>query len=167
MTYEIYRYIFIGGAVLAGIMFVVSVAVFFLLKIPSVIGDLTGATARKAIENIRNQNEISGEKHYRPSQVQGERTQLTAKLSPSGKLIKDPTKPLYGASKTEKIDTQRFISPNASAETIELAGDSETTVLVPETHADETTLLEQKPAIDVGFVIEYEITYIHTDEVID
>ena len=60
MTYEIYRYIFLGGAILAGIMFAVSVLVFFLLKIPTVIGDLTGANARKAIENIRNQNESTG-----------------------------------------------------------------------------------------------------------
>ena len=47
MTYELYRYIFIGGAVLAGIMLVASVLIFFLLKIPHVLGDLTGRNARK------------------------------------------------------------------------------------------------------------------------
>ena len=77
MTYEIYRYIFLGGAILAGIMFAVSVLVFFLLKIPTVIGDLTGANARKAIENIRNQNESTGDKTYRSSQVNRERGKLT------------------------------------------------------------------------------------------
>ena len=53
MTYEIYRYIFIGAAILCGIMAIVSIALFFLLKIPRVIGDLTGSTARKAIEKIK------------------------------------------------------------------------------------------------------------------
>ena len=50
MTYDIYRYIFIGGAVLAGLMLVLSIVLFIVLKIPSVIGDLSGSTAKKAIE---------------------------------------------------------------------------------------------------------------------
>ena len=103
MTYEIYRYIFLGGAILAGIMFAVSVLVFFLLKIPTVIGDLTGANARKAIENIRSHNESTGDKTYRTSQVNRERGKLTDKISPSGRLIKDPSHSLHGAMGTEKI----------------------------------------------------------------
>lgn len=170
MTYEIYRYIFIGGAILAGIMFVVSVFVFFLLKIPTVIGDLTGATAQKAIENIRNQNESSGEKLYKTSQVNRERGKLTDKISPSGRLVKNPTNPLYGAAGTEKISTQRLDMPEEFSETTvlseELAGGAETTLLAPEAHADETVLLNMKPANENCFAIEYEITYIHTDEVI-
>ena len=73
MTYEIYRYIFLGGAILTGIMFVVSVLVFFFLNIPNVIGDLTGANARKAIEHIRNQKEDTENKTARISSVNKER----------------------------------------------------------------------------------------------
>ena len=62
MTYEIYRYIFFGGAALAGIMLIVAVLLFIFLHIPTVIGDLTGSNARKAIEEIRNQNASSGDK---------------------------------------------------------------------------------------------------------
>ena len=163
MTYEIYRYIFIGGAILAGIMLVVSVLVFFLLKIPTVIGDLTGANARKAIENIRNQNENSGEKTYRSSQVNRERGKLTDKISPSGRLIKNPTDILGGAMATEKIGTQQLVSD----ETTVLDSGNETTVLTGElSGGNETTVLNQEDIPNNVFEIEYEITYIHTNEVI-
>ncbi len=53
MTYEVYRSIFIGTGILAGMMFLVSVLLFFFLRIPKVIGELTGVTARKGVRNIR------------------------------------------------------------------------------------------------------------------
>ena len=178
MTYEIYRYIFLGGAILAGIMFAVSVLVFFLLKIPTVIGDLTGANARKAIENIRNQNESTGDKTYRSSQVNRERGKLTDKISPSGRLIKDPSHSLHGAMGTEKISTQELHPEDVTNETTvltganettvltgELAGGNETTVLSNENPANENTVLNAQ-TFSNAFVIEYEITYIHTDEII-
>ena len=195
MTYEIYRYIFLGGAILDVIMFVVSVLVFFFLKIPTVIGDLTGSNARKAIENIRNQNESTGDKLYRSSRVNRERGKLTDKISPSGRLIKDPSHSLHGAMGTEKISTQQlhfaeetndttvlteeFTAANettvltgeltdGNATTIlagEFSGGDETTVLSNENPANETTVLNALTFSNT-FVIEYEITYIHTDEVI-
>ena len=178
MTYEICRYIFLGGAVLAGIMLFVSVLVFFLLKIPTVIGDLTGANARKAIENIRSLNESTGDKTYRTSHVNRERGKLTDKISPSGRLIKDPSHSIHGAMSTEKISTQQLHPVDTPSETTvlvegnettvltsELTGANETTVLGNENHVNETTVLNEQTFHD-AFVIEYEITYIHTDEVI-
>ena len=176
MTYEIYRYIFIGGAILAGIMFAVSVLVFFLLKIPTVIGDLTGANARKAIENIRSHNESTGDKTYRSSQVNRERGKITDRISPSGKLIKNPTHSLHGAMETEKIGVPH---QPVSEETTVLAGANETTVLASDTtvlandttvlmnenYENETTVLNAQ-SFNGAFVVEYEITYIHTAEVI-
>ena len=103
MTYEIYRYIFIGGAILSAIMFVVTVLVFIFSRIPTVIGDLTGSNARKAIENIRSHNENTGNKTYRTSYVNKERGKITDKISQSGNLIKNPSNSLHGAMETEKI----------------------------------------------------------------
>ena len=51
MTYDVYRYIFLGGAGLAALCLILSIVLFFVLRIPSVIGDLTGSTAKKAIES--------------------------------------------------------------------------------------------------------------------
>lgn len=72
----------------AGILLLVAVALFFLLDIKKVIGDLTGITAKRAIENIRQQNEQTGEKNYKSSSVNLARGKLTDKISQSGKLIK-------------------------------------------------------------------------------
>jgi hypothetical protein len=142
-------------------MLVASVLIFFLLKIPHVLGDLTGRNARKAIESIRNQNELSGDKLYKTSQVNRERGKLTDKISPSGSLMRDPSGILGGAMATEKISTQEL--PPESNETTVLDVASETTVLSAE--AGETTVLDAPTEIPV-FQIEYEITYIHTEEVI-
>jgi len=164
MSYEIYRYIFIGAAILCGAMIVTSILLFILLKIPKVIGDLTGRTARKAIENIRNQNESSGDKTYRSSLVNQERGKLTDKISPSGRLIRNPTDLLGGAMATEKIGTQQLVSD----ETMVLDSGNETTVLTGEldNSGNETTLLSQTDISNNVFEIEYEITYIHTNEII-
>ena len=164
MSYEIYYNVFfIGGLVLAGIMFVASVLLFFLLNIPHVLGDLTGRNAKKAIENIRNQNESSGDKLYKTSQVNRERGKLTDKISPSGSLMRDPSGVLSGgAMATEKISTQEL--PPEANETTVLDAANETTVLNSE--AGETTLLDVQPDTTPVFQIEYEITYIHTEEII-
>lgn len=177
LTYDVCRYIFIGAAVLCGLMFVVSVLLFILLKIPKVIGDLSGVTAKKAIENIRNQNESSGDKTYKSSHVNKERGKITDKISPSGRLIRNHTAQV-GAMATEKIGTQRLAANETTVlgsenETTVLTGDlggasNETTVLTGDLGgmANETTVLNQMGAADTEFRIEYEITYIHTQEII-
>ena len=182
MTYEILRYIFIGAAVLSGVMLIVSILLFILLKIPRVIGDLTGATAKKAIENIRNQNESSGDKIYKSSQVNRERGKLTDKISPSGNIAHHETNPLGGAMATTKIATQVLPSEASSNETTVLNNEiaNETTVLdggttvlndafsnettVLNQQFDLTTVLEEQKKRSRVFEIEYEITFIHTDE---
>lgn len=151
MTYEIYRYIFIGAAILCGIMAATSVFLFFFLKIPKVIGDLTGSTARKAIEEIRQQNESSGHKTYKTSLVNQQRGKLTDKISPSGNLCPAGTDPLGGAMATEKIGTQQLEYASNDTELLSDIGSEETSVL-----SNVNT-----------FVVEYEITFIHTDEVIE
>ena len=163
------------------------------MKIPKVLGDLTGRTARKAIENIRNQNENSGDKTHGPSDVNKERGKLTDKISPSGRLVKGRTDALGGMFKTAKIGTQRLSQDNN--ETTVLSGMNETTVLnysdmnettilsyegMNETTVlnsgamNETTLLyapepmnevqSAMPVDVVTFVVEREITYIHSYE---
>lgn len=191
MTYDVYMMIFEVGRILAILMFVVSLILFFALKIPAVIGDLSGATARKAIENIRNQNEESGEKAYKSSAVNKERGKLTDKISPSGSLHSKPSDKLGFGMKTEKISTQRLDSEDAGETTV-LSATDETTVL--SSNAGETEVLNEAPAynettllspdmmnvpgtVDFGdtselpplpgfFEIEQEITFIHTQEII-
>lgn len=152
MTYETYRYIFIGSAILAGVMLLVSLALFIVLHIPKVIGDLSGATARKAIEDIRNQNMNTGEKVHKTSKVNKERGRLTEKISPSGNLLKKSGNASAGAMATEKIGTE-MLSSSGETTQLNLTG-------------NETTVLEQ-PMEAVFFEVEYEITYLQSDEVIE
>lgn len=167
MTYEIYRYIFIGAAILCGIMFIVSVLIFIFLKIPKVISDLTGATARKAIKNIREQNESSGDKGYKPSAVNRARGKLTDKISQSGNIIQRNQEQMRGID-TTKISTQELPVANSANETTVLDNTDagETTVLSGTPSVSETTVLNET-ASSSTFAIEYEITFIHTAEIIE
>ena len=90
MTEEIYSYSSLGTGIACAVMVAVTVALFFVLKIPKVISDLTGRTARRAIEDIRRQNEESGDKSHRSSYVNLHRGKLTDKISPS-RRIQNPT----------------------------------------------------------------------------
>lgn len=208
MTYEGFRYLFIIAAIVAAVMLIVTVLLFFLFKIPSVIGDLSGATARKAIKEIREQNEKTGDKGYSPSAYNVQRGKVTDKISDSGRVNRRTTSG-FGGINTSKISTQSLIEQAQASETTVLEnmqGDSttvlnpqsnettvlnqqsnettvlspqsnETTVLSPQDTSVETVQLSQcqvsdkpdnSPAVtqDTLFAIEYDITFIHTNEFI-
>lgn len=129
MTYEQYRQLFMVAAILGVILFVISLILFFVFKIPDIIGDLSGAAAKKAINSIKEQNERSSEKLLKRNAINGEQ----------GK-------------------------PPETNRTQILKG-TETTLL--REHVEETTCLAQarEPEQDI-FSIQYEITFIHTNELI-
>lgn len=164
MTYEMYRYVFLGAAVACGIFFAISAVLFFVLRIPKVISDLTGRTARKAIENIRLQNEQSGNKTYQSSAVNLQRGKLTDKISKSGRLVPREETPFGTGMITEKISTQQLDVETSAEETSLLETAEETTVLFSD--SGETTVLNADEQGSQVFAVEYEITFIHTNEVI-
>ncbi len=200
MSYEAFRYIFIIGLALCCVMFLVSVVLFFVLNISKIISDLSGRTAKKAIQNIREQNEKTGHKTYQVSQVNRERGKLTDKISHSGRIVsKDPSSQLGYSVETAKISAEAEETSviGCGNETSVLSQD-ETSVLVQDETSvlsqNETSILSQTdiPSAFVsgetaflsesapenepdaynnrsfsGFNIEFEITYIHTNEVID
>lgn len=165
MTYEMYRYIFLGALIACGVFFVISIVLFFTLRIPKVISDLSGRTARKAIESIRLQNEQSGDKTYQSSAVNLQRGKLTDKISQSGRLVPRDATPFGTGVITEKISTQNLSVEEPAGETSVLTVSDETSVL--DSGIGETAVLDaselQAPQ---EFTIEFEITFIHTDEVI-
>ena len=135
----------------AGILFLIAVACFFLFNIPKIIGEVTGSTARKAIENIRKQNEQSGNKAYRPSPVNAARGKITDRITPSGNLEK-------------RADNQGISVGTAklSAENDQLAT-TETTILnasEQEYDRTETTILN-------NVTVEYEIGFAGSSEIIE
>lgn len=167
MTYDMYRNIFIGAATLSGIMIVVSILMFIFWKIPKIIGILSGATARKSINSIREQNENFGDKTYKTyktNTINRERGKLTDKISKSGSLVKGVTNQIRTGVVTSKISTKQLESTN---ETTVLYSD-ETTLLNTSIVDNETAILWEPQVFDTNlFKIEVDITYIHTEEVIE
>ena len=189
LDYKAYHMIFLVGAIAAGVMLVTTILLFILMRIPAVIGDLTGRTARREIEDIRNQNTRTGTKTYKSSAVNKARGKITDKISPSGNLRRrHPSDDFVGAMSTAKIGPQGGpapVSQPAAETTILEPPAAETTVLAPEQMYDaqsasfaepagETTVLSSPvgaPAAPAAvgsssFTIEYEITFIHTNELI-
>ena len=142
MTYEMYRYIFVGALIAGSLFFVLAGVLFFTLRIPQVISDLTGRTARRAIEDIRTHNERTGGKTYQSSAVNLGRGKITDKISKSGRLVSREDSPFGTGVITEELSAQQS-DPMG-----------ETDVLTP---------VEQPVG---AFTVEYEITFIHTNEVI-
>lgn len=168
MTYEVYRSVFLGAGIASVVMAAISVILFFALRIPKVIGDLTGRTAKRAIEQIRQQNEKSGNKTHKSSAVNLERGKVTDKISQSGRVLKQSDSPFGTGVITQRISRQDAPAHEADETTV-LVPENETTVLNGD--QGETVVLQQS-AVEVPiqttgmFEIVHEITYIHTNEVI-
>lgn len=123
--------------ILAAVFFLIALALFFVLDVVHLVGDVTGSTARKAIEDIRKGNEISGDKAYKPSPVNKARGKLTDKISPSGQLVQR-TAGLGVATGTAKLSTDELNPQSDETSVLDVVG-NETTVLSAD--ANETTLL--------------------------
>ena len=77
MDREVWLVISIIGYIFAGLFFITAVIMFYKLKIPAVIGDLSGRTAAKQIQEIRERNARTGTKVYKPAIYNLERGKLT------------------------------------------------------------------------------------------
>lgn len=73
----------------AGICLVLAIFFWFFFKIPTVIGDLSGRTARKSIAKMRAANEKSGAKTYKESKINAERGKLTGAIPEQSKTEKN------------------------------------------------------------------------------
>lgn len=142
-----------------------AVFLWFFFRIPDVIGDLSGRTARKSIAKMRAANEKSGSKSYKESKANAERGKLTG------------TMPGIQGKKTDNLDENKpetgLLNEN-KAEGLESEAtgvlESETTgLLVDDEATAPLSMPEQKPKAKIGGkklkMIE-EVILIHTDEVI-
>ncbi|MFS0675165.1 hypothetical protein [Ornithinibacillus sp. 179-J 7C1 HS] len=88
MDATIWQIISIVGYSLSGLLFLVAIVMFIKLNILSIIGDLTGRTAAKQIQAIREENSRTGNKRFAPSTFNAERGELTEPITKSKKLRK-------------------------------------------------------------------------------
>ena len=147
MSYDIYRLIFIGAAIACGVMFLVSVILFIVFKIPNIIGNLTGHSAKKAIEDIKKQqNEsyvINGEANE--SHLNGKK-KITEKIS-TARLDRAEETTVLGNGNSRVDETTILGNGNSRVEETTILGDGnsrveETTILGNgNSRVDETTIL--------------------------
>lgn len=173
MSIELLSTLSLISFIVAGILFLITIALFFLLDVPKLIGDISGSTARKAIEAIRQQNESTGNKAYKPSSVNVSRGKLTDRISPSGSLQHSSDSLGIGAQ-TEKFATTELSAAAAEATSI-LRGSEETTKL-SESEAGVTTLLSEQDFPNVNennssngkaIIVETEMGFTCTSEIIE
>ena len=160
--------------ILSGVAFVLAILFFILFRIPSVIGDLSGRTARKSIAKMRVANEKTGVKSYKESKTNVERGKLTGTMPDSGKLNKKNSAPVDGQPETGLLADNKAegLESEATGVLDEETGmlESETTGLLVDENA--TAPLDtpvQKPVVRSGgkkIVMLEDVMFIHTEEVI-
>lgn len=87
MSVELLQILSLISYILAGLFLLLAIGLFFYLKVPSLWGEVSGRTARKAIEAMKWKNEESGHKTL-PTAISHEPTssKLTAKIAKANQL---------------------------------------------------------------------------------
>ena len=193
-TAEILSLISTISYVLAAISFVIAVFFWFGFKIPSVIGDLSGRTARKSIARRRANNEKAGGRGYQPSATNVNRGRLTDTMQHSRKLAAETDKmPKSAAAQKDagkkatgkKILGKKNPADSAMPETgvltenraeacdeqqTTMLGGTDTTGLLIDENATAPLHTEHAPAVKrtggKKMKILDDVMLIHTDEVI-
>lgn len=151
----------------AVVCFVLSIFFWIFFRIPKVIGDLTGRTARKSIAKMRAANEKTGAKSYKESKTNAERGKLTGTMPDSGKLTKKKE-----AKDDQKPETGLLVENKAEMYESNATGilESETTgLLVDEEATAPLDTSVQHVVMRTGgkkMIMIDEVILIHTDEVI-
>lgn len=173
MTVELLQNLSLAAYIIAGVLLLISIAMFFLLDVPKLYGDISGRTAKKAIEAIRQQNEETGNKAYKPSAVNEARGKLTDKITPSGRL-ESQTSGLAVSVGTEKFATSA-LQPQSNETTVLNSSANETTVLsgTLSTEFGETTLLANEESnvipstVNGDFSVDVEMAFTGSSEIIE
>lgn len=146
---------------------ILAIFLWFFFKIPDVIGDLSGRTARKSIARMRAANEKSGSKSYKESKTNAERGKLTGTMPDSGKLKKKKDVPGDGKPETGLLADNMVESLDSEA--TGMLGFETTGLLVDEnaTAPLDSPAHKQVPRTG-GKKLEMveEIMFVHTEEVI-
>ncbi|MBE6052862.1 MAG: hypothetical protein E7212_02955 [Clostridium sartagoforme] len=160
--------------ILATVFFLLSIFIWFRFGILNIIGDLSGRTAKKSIAKMREKNQKTGIKHFKPSFVNIERGKLTDSIQDSKKLKKNKVKKTEELIETVLIEGNKV--NNLYENVTELLWDENSTSILNEKEINEvegntTVLLNESVVnkennIENTFTIIDEVVIIHTDEVI-
>ena len=168
MSVELLQTLSLISFIVAGVALLVAIALFFLLDIRKVVGNLSGATARKAIRNIRLQNENAADNDY---------SAATDRITRSGRIERQAAGKA-GAPQTEKFATTE-LAMSANETTILMPATAETTILnagsgatqplqsILPASAKQPAYTVTDPASAAVFVKEIEMGFTDSTEIIE
>lgn len=173
MTVELLQNLSFVSYIIAGILLLLSIALFFLLDVPGLYGDVSGHTAKKAIEAIQHQNEETENKTHKPGAVNEAQSKLTDKITSSGQL-ESSIAGMPISVRIEKFVTSK-LAPQSNETTILSEPAGKTTVLTgtPTINSGETALLDYKMEKKFSvteedkFIIEIEMSFTESSEIIE
>lgn len=142
MSIDVLQTCSIGFWVAAGIFFLTAVALFFLMDIPKLYGEISGRIARKAIEQIRKHNAEA----------------LTGGIASSH---------TGSGVRTEKFSTATLAPETVAGATTVLAEAGATTMLTEPEHLQSAENDRQPPEAMDDFVLENELSYAESVEIIE
>lgn len=145
----------------AGVFAVIAIAIWFIFKIPSIMGDLSGRTARKSIERMRQNNEKTGVKSYKTSEKNLERGKLTGTIENISKNTQEMVETGLLNENMAKVYDFRATGLLIDEDETGLLVDEAKTVAL----ADEPVKTQRK-ASTVTIKLLEEVMYIHTEEVV-
>lgn len=163
--YDTYRYIFIGGLVLSLVFLAATVFVFFFLNIKDAIGDITGSNKRRAMERAKEgKPQKTPKTASKPVATGGEASQMTSRMS-----IQDRYDAMEDSQHTTTLNLDKKNRVKKAAKTAQSAPIQ---ARAPESKPTQTEKKQSqnfyKPIVisDPDFVLEADITYVHSSEVI-
>lgn len=153
-TYDQYMLVFYCGIVSAVLFLVLAVILLFVLKIPAVIGYLSGSTQKKAIMEIRNNNgKPIAHKNTSANRSRGKITEKMDGLSPKNGGQTEKIMPNLTTAKLKNIEPASVVS--------------EETSVLEETSNQTSLLVDETANTSVGTVIDNDSGYVGQTTVLD
>ncbi len=170
MTVELLQNLSLAAYLAGGVFLGIAVLLFFVFHVPQIVGDLSGTTARRAIESIEQQNsDGNGRKSRR---ARRERESFSTERFRTGHLR--PQKQTSAADADTAPETTVLAQGAVTPETTVLAQSvitPETTVLAQNAVTSETTVHTQyvpEPVIPAqNMTVDVEFGFAESAETID
>ena len=162
--YDTYRYIFIGGLVLSLVFLAVTIFIFFFLNIKDAIGDITGSNKRKAMERAKEGKPKTASKAKSKVEETGSASQMTSRMS-----IQDRYDAMEDSQHTTTLNLEK---KNRTKRTAKISKPMPVAQQAPQPKQENVAKLQSpnfyKPIKinDADFIIEEDITFVHSSEVI-
>ena len=153
-----YNIMFYGGLTLAIIFAVIAIVLFFVLKIPKAVGEVTGSTAKKKIEEIREKGyeSVQGAGVSKKDAIKSHSTKISVR-DVNSSATKDALK--KGRANYEKAVAELHSRNEASGE--------EATDVLREDDSDVTDNLKSSgyhPAQTVSLKMIMDVVVTHSEE---